>query len=84
MKTIDPVEAFSALLKGMGTSVKDLSPNDVARLNLWDLAVMTANVGDIELATWPMYTQIFVRNARKAHAEFDPAWRKANGYPEVI
>ena len=64
--------------------VTKLHRNDLERLDLWDLAILTANVPAKTLETYPLYAQILIAQARRKHNQFDPAWRKAHGYPEVI
>lgn len=64
--------------------VTSLHRNDLERMNLWDLAFVTTNVPAKTLESYPLYAQILIAKARKLHPHFDPAWRKANGYPEVI
>ncbi len=58
------------------------SRNDVERMDLWDLAVTTTSV--LDLNTLPLYARILVEKARKCYPHFDPAWRKSHGYPEVV
>ena len=67
------------------TLVTSLHRNDLERLDMWvSLAVLTTNVPAKTLETYPLYAQILIAKARRLHPHFDPAWRKANGYPEVI
>lgn len=64
--------------------VTSLHRNDLERLSLWDLAVLTTNVPAKTLESYPLYAQILIAQARRKHPHFDPAWRKTHGYPEVI
>lgn len=64
--------------------VTKMHRNDLERIHLWDLAALTANVPAKTLDTYPLYAKTLILKARRTYVQFDPAWRKANGYPEVI